>query len=397
MAQKTLVTAEEGVRFHYDLPPEFFKLFLDPATMSYSCAYFRDADTSLEEAQQRKLALVARKLALKPGDQLLDIGVGWGNLALYAADLGCRVTGMTLAPEQARYVQEEAARRGLSSRVEILVGEARTLPFPSRSFDKVATIGATEHIEDLGTLFAEVARIITPQGLLLQHAMTASKAPDASTIETDFLRQHIFPVGRLKSLTEYVTAMESAGLEVIDVHNITDNYALTLHRWLRNLESAGPQAALAIGVPVERFRAQLLFLAGCCVTFAEGHTLCYQELARRMEHGAYRNPLQAGRERYALDDGPSQPIPPPVYSRPLVEVEVGSGMSLWVEGIDGSLQLGAPPRQPDCKLSLGAETLDDIRASRLPFVDAYLGGLITVEGDPIAAVQVRSALLALAS
>ena len=141
----------EGIRFHYDLPPEFFRLFLDHPTMSYSCAYFRDGEGSLEEAQLRKLELIARKLQLQPGDRVLDIGLGWGNMALFAAERGCRVVGMTLAPEQAGYVRGEARRRGLADRVEVLVEEARTLPFPDRSFDKVVTIGATEHIADIAS------------------------------------------------------------------------------------------------------------------------------------------------------------------------------------------------------------------------------------------------------
>src|SRR5450756_2591538 len=112
---------ESGIRFHYDLPPEFFALFLDKATMSYTCAYFRDGNDTLDQAQERKIELVFRKLQLKPGDRVLDIGCGWGNVVLRAAQLGCHVTGLTLAVEQARYVEEEAARRGLSDRVKVVV------------------------------------------------------------------------------------------------------------------------------------------------------------------------------------------------------------------------------------------------------------------------------------
>ena len=387
---------EAGIRFHYDLPPEFFRLFLDRETMSYSCAYFRDGKQNLGEAQRRKLDLVSRKLDLQPGDRVLDIGLGWGNMALNAAQLGCRVVGMTLAPEQARYVREEAKRRGLGDRLQVLVEEARSLPFPDESFDKVVTIGATEHIDDLGTLFREVARVMTAEALFLQHAMTQPAGPEEPSVELDFLKQHIFPVGRMKTLTEYAQAFEEAGLEVIDVHNITDHYTLTLHRWLRNLEAAGQSAATALGVSAERYRAQLLFLAGSCVSFAEGRIFCYQELLRKIDRRRYRRALPAGRDRYALDDGPSQPLPAATHTHPLVEVTVEATLNLWIDDVVGSPQVGPPPRRPDCRLTISRGAFAELASGELSLVDAYLGGLIDIEGDPIAALQLRSALLLLA-
>jgi cyclopropane-fatty-acyl-phospholipid synthase len=386
----------DGIRFHYDLPPDFFKLFLDHSTMSYTCAYFGDGSESLDTAQLRKLELCARKLDLKPGDRLLDIGLGWGNMALFAAELGCDVTGMTLAPEQAHYVEEEARRRGLQARIHVLVEEARTLPFPDASFDKVVMIGATEQVADIATLFKDVHRVLADGGLCLQHSITASAEPSTPSPELDFMVRHIFPTGRLKTLGEYIKVFESAFLEVIDVHDMTDSYPLTLHHWLRNLERNGEAAAVALGVPAERWRAQRLFLAGCIVSFTEGHSFLYQELMRKTFPGRYRQPLPGGRERTALADPPSRPLPSPVYAKPLVQLRVGDSTSLWVEGLGGAPQPGDPPREPDCTLLVSAETMARVTTGKLQLIDAFLSGLVDVEGDILAAAQLASTLLKLA-
>jgi cyclopropane-fatty-acyl-phospholipid synthase len=386
---------ESGIRFHYDLPPEFFALFLDKTTMSYTCAYFRDGNDTLDQAQERKIEMVFRKLQLKPGDRVLDIGCGWGNVVLRAAQLGCQVTGLTLAVEQARYVEAEAARRGLSDRVRVVVQEARELPFEDASFDKIVTIGATEQIADIDLLFKEVSRVLTDEGLCLEHSIKASNEPDDMTPELEFMTRHIFPTGHVKRLGEYINAFEAAGLEVVDVHNMTDNYPLTLRRWQHNLEHAGEAAAAAVGVPGDRYRAQRLFLAGCIVAFAEAHSFLYQEVVRKTTPGVYRQTLAAGRESFRLDDPPSAPLPSPLIDNPLVSLEVRGGMGMWVEGVGGSLQSGAPPRHPDCQLSVDATTMQKVISGEMQVIDAYLGGLIDIEGELLAAVQVGSALLSL--
>lgn len=388
---------ESGIRFHYDLPPEFFALFLDKATMSYTCAYFQDGSDSLDAAQERKIALVFHKLQLKPGDRVLDIGCGWGNVVLRAAQLGCQVTGLTLAVEQARYVEAEAARRGLSDRVKVVVQEARELPFDDASFDKVVTIGATEQIADIDVVFREVSRVMTDEGLCLQHSITASNEPYVMTPDLEFMIKHIFPTGRVKPLGEYINSFEAAGLEVVDVHNMTDNYPLTLRHWQRNLEAAGEAAAAAVGVPGDRYRAQRLFLAGCIVAFSEGHSFLYQEVVRKTTPGKNRITLPAGRAGYELDDPPGKPLPSPLIENPVVALEVRGGAGMWVDGVGGTVQPGEPPRPPDCRLSVAGETMQRVVSGELQIIDAYLDGLIDVEGDLLAAVQVGSALLALTS
>jgi hypothetical protein len=238
---------------------------------------------------------------------------------------------------------------------------------------------------------------MTPEALFLQHAMTRPAGPEESSPELDFLKRYIFPVGRIKTMTEYLAALEEARMEVIDVHSITDSYTHTLQHWLCNLEAAGVDSAAVLGVPPQRYRAQLLFLAGSCVSFAEGRIFCYQELVRKIDPAPKRRPLPAGRDRYALDDPPSRPLPLPTHPHPLVEVQVVDSMSLWVEGAGGTLQAGPPPRRPDCRITVEPSVFGELTAGRLSMPDAYLDGLISFEGDPIAALQVRSALLAFAT
>jgi cyclopropane-fatty-acyl-phospholipid synthase len=396
MAEQMLSEVEAGIRFHYDLPPEFFQLFLDRPTMSYTCAYFRDAHTSLEEAQRRKLELVARKLQLKPGDHLLDIGLGWGNMAFVALERGCHVTGITLAQEQAAFVRGEAERRGYSDRLEIVIEEAGRLPFPDATFDNVVTIGATEQTEDIELLFQEVSRVMRDDALFLQHSMTAPYEPVVPSPEAEFLQANIFPTGRIKPLRTYLRAFEEAHLEVVDVHDITDHYPHTLERWLRNLEASGADAATAVGVPAERWRAQRLFLAGCIAVFDESHILCYQELLRRVSPGRPRRPLPASRSWLRLDDGPSQPLMSPAPRQPVVELRVGEEMRFWVEGGAGPLVPGAPPREPDCTLAVSSQSLQQVVSGEVSLADAYLRGDIDVQGNLVAAVQVRLALMGLA-
>jgi cyclopropane-fatty-acyl-phospholipid synthase len=385
-----------GIQHHYDLPPEFFRLFLDRETMSYTCAYFSDGRDTIEAAQRRKLELVARKLELKPGDRVLDIGLGWGNMALLAAEMGCTVTGITLAENQAKYVLDEASRRGFGDRVQVLVEEARSLPFADASFDKVVTIGATEQIADIRTLFQHVARVMTDDGLCLQHSITRSTEPVLPSPELEFMVRHIFPTGALKTLGEYVDAFEDADLEVLDVHDMSDHYPLTLERWLYRLEEAGEQAVTAIGVPVDRYRAQRLFLAGCIVAFAEGHCFLYQELVRKRLSGRYRRPLPAGRERLELPVGqPAAFLPQPWLENPLVAVDVDDRPMLWMELANPVPVPGEPPRQPDCRIKLGSALMTRLAAGESDLATAYMEGEVEAEGNLVAALQMTSTLLAM--
>jgi len=298
----------EGIQFHYDLPAEFFRYFLDEG-MNYTCAYFRHPEEPLDQAQQNKLALICRKLQLKPGDHVLDIGCGWGNFAFYAAEqFGCRVTGITLSNAQVEFIRHKAQKTGLSSKVEAIPMHALEMSFPLGNFDKVVTIGAIEHIPHLKKMFAECANILKDEGLMLVHGMTkpwqlrqrALDGEEDTSEESRFLTENIFPVGEMISLTELIGALEPNNFEVLDVHNITDHYTLTLQNWLENLQKNEETIKDKGIVDISRLRAQMLFLAGCVESFQENRVLCYQALARKIRPDEVRVPLALSRKNLDL-------------------------------------------------------------------------------------------------
>jgi cyclopropane-fatty-acyl-phospholipid synthase len=273
---------KEGLDYHYSLSNGFFKSFLDGPTLSYTCCCFLRRDERLEEAARHKLELSARKLDLARGDRVLDLGCGWGSFALYAAEeRGCRVTAVNLAGEQVRYLREEVARRGLSGRIEVLETDGARLEV-SRPWDKVAVIGMSEHVEDKPAFFRRLAQYTRPGGLLLFHSiMTPRPVEELSDGGSwEFLKKHIFPVGFLKPLGFHVAGLEEESFEILDVESLTDHYALTCEKWLRNLE-AQEEKLVADGV-VDRatIRYYKLYLAGSSKSFAGNHNHIYQILAR---------------------------------------------------------------------------------------------------------------------
>lgn len=298
-----------GIEFHYDLPPAFFRLFLDP-TMSYSCHYFLTPGDSLAQAALNKLELVAHKVQLTAADRVLDVGCGWGSFVLWAAaTYGCHVTGVTLSPRQAEYVRQEAETRGLGDRVAIHVMHANEMTFPDHSFDKIVTIGAIEHIEDLTGLWRDCRRILRdgPDARLLAHGMTVpvavgreDRASPRLSGEDSFIQEYIFPVGRFRHQHEVIRSLEVNDFEILDVENITDHYTRTLQHWLDNLLAHAGDLGAGTGVPAERFRAQLLFLAGSIERFSENGILCYQTLTRKIAVGTPRDPLPATRADWLL-------------------------------------------------------------------------------------------------
>ena len=302
----------EGIQFHYDLPPELFKLFLDP-TMSYSCHYFLTPDDTLAQAALNKLELVARKLELRREDRVLDVGCGWGSFLLWAAErFGCHAIGITLSPQQAAYVRREADARGLGPLVDVHVMHANAMTFPAASFDKIVTIGAIEHIADLDGLWRDCARLLRggPDARMLVHGMTVpvaarrdGRAEGQLSGEASFIQEYIFPVGAMTHLHEVIRTLEVNDLEVLDVEAMTDHYTRTMRCWLDNLLANADDPTLPAGVPPERLRAQLLFLAGCVDAFSENRVLCYQTLVRPIAVDAPRRPLPPTRRAFVLEPG----------------------------------------------------------------------------------------------
>lgn len=233
----------QAIAFHYDLPQAFYEQFLD-ANLVYSCAYFVEPGEPLERAQERKLDLICRKLRLSPGMRLLDIGSGWGSLLAHAARrYGTRGVGVTLSRTQAEAGVEWLAREGLAGQVDIRLQDYRDL---DERFDAVASVGMAEHVgpDHLGEYVTAVWRLVTEGGSFLNHCIVLGDADQVRTgRERTFMDAYVFPDGGLVPAWRIVREIERAGFEVLDVEQLRPHYALTLRRWLRNLQAHHDKAA----------------------------------------------------------------------------------------------------------------------------------------------------------
>jgi cyclopropane-fatty-acyl-phospholipid synthase len=273
---------QRGLDFHYSLSNDFFRKFLDAPTLTYTCCYFETPDDSLEVAAENKLRLVARKLALAPGDRVLDLGCGWGNFAFHAAERhGCLVTAVNLAEEQVRFVRDEVARRKLGDRVEV-VHESGTELRVRKPWDKVAVIGMSEHVEDKALLFRKLAEYTRTGGLLLLHSIMCPAPVEKRSDSTSWawLKESIFPVGMVRPLGHHVVGLEAESFEILDVETLTDHYARTCALWLRKLEDAEEEIVASGIASRETVRAFKLYLAGSAKSFEGNHNHIYQVLAR---------------------------------------------------------------------------------------------------------------------
>lgn len=277
------------VRAHYDLPDDFFRLFLD-GRMVYSCAYFADPAQSLEEAQERKLDLVCRKLQLRPGDSFLDVGCGWGALVLWAAmHYGVLAHGITLSKNQAEAARDAVARAGLSGRVTI--EQLHYGDLPESSFDKIASVGMIEHVglPNYRAYFDRLWRALRPGGLLLNHGITL---PPGSPWHAGgpFILSQVFPGADIVDLARTLAVMEQQGFEILDVQSLRPHYALTLREWGRRLTMRRAEAARRVSD--RTLRTWDLFLPGCRRAFAENLVSVHQCLAAKTERsGAWKAPL----------------------------------------------------------------------------------------------------------
>jgi len=233
----------KAIAHHYDVSNEFYALFLDPL-MVYTCAYYRDPDGKLEQAQRDKLDLVCRKLELEAGETLLDIGCGWGSLSIWAAQhYGVRAHGVTLSKAQADYATERIRREGLEGRCTVEYRDYRDLP-PDARFDKIAAVGVIEHvgIPNYPAFFGRVRRRLRDGGLYLNHGIVHEFHWKA-TSQIEFLYRHVFPNGDLAGLSETLTEIERAGFEIMDVEGLRLHYALpSLGRAPARAGRRGPRA-----------------------------------------------------------------------------------------------------------------------------------------------------------
>jgi cyclopropane-fatty-acyl-phospholipid synthase len=273
-----------AIAHHYDVGNDFYALVLGPS-MVYSCAVWDDdlaalaPPAGLDEAQEAKLDLVCRKLGLAPGVRLLDVGCGWGSLALHAArTYGADVVGVTLSVEQAALARERVAAAGLADRVEIRVQDYREVP--DGPFDAVSSVGMAEHVgvAQIPGYLARLHELLRPGGRLLHHAI-AWNAGERSWDADTFIARYVFPDGELLSLGAMVTALEGAGLEVLDVEALRRHYALTLRAWVARLEQHWDEAVAATSEG--RARVWRLYMAASALGFEAGTMGVNQVLVRR--------------------------------------------------------------------------------------------------------------------
>ncbi|MEV8345674.1 cyclopropane-fatty-acyl-phospholipid synthase family protein [Streptomyces niveus] len=282
-----------AISHHYDVGNDFYAMVLGPS-MVYSCAYFAEPGGTLEDAQRDKLDLVCRKLGLSDGDRLLDVGCGWGSMAMHAArEYGAQVTGVTLSREQAAYARKRIAEAGLTDRIEIRVQDYRDVR--DGPYDAISSIGMAEHVgsvryrEYADDLFA----LLRPGGRLLNHQIARRPEKDESQYQIDdFIDAYVFPDGELAPLGRTLSTLEEAGFEARDVESLREHYALTLRHWVRNLEEHWPEAVRATSPG--RARVWRLYMAASALSFEHNRIGVNQILAvRPRESGDASLPLRA--------------------------------------------------------------------------------------------------------
>ena len=267
----------DSIAHHYDVSNDFYRCWLDP-DMVYSCAYFRDPGQSLAAAQRDKLDHICRKLRLHPGQHLLDIGCGWGALAMRAARrYGVTVHGITLSAQQCEHAQARVRAEGLDDRVEIELRDYRDLPRTAR-YDRAVSVGMFEHvgIANLPTYFATVKRVLKPGGLFLNHGIT-NDCGWVGAPSQRFINRYVFPDGELTRVSAVQNSMEQAGFEILDVESLRPHYALTLRRWLESFEDQYETLTALVGERL--YRIWRLYLGGSAHYFRRGRLAVYQILA----------------------------------------------------------------------------------------------------------------------
>ena len=269
----------KAIAHHYDVSNEFYALFLDPL-MVYTCAYYRDPDGKLEQAQQDKLDHVCRKLELTRGETMLDIGCGWGSLAIWAAQhYGVTAHGVTLSRAQAEYATARIRAEGLADRCRVDHLDYRDLP-PEIMFDKIAAVGVIEHvgIANYPAFFSSVRARLKDGGLYLNHGIV-HEFHWKPTSQTEFLTRHVFPNGDLAGLSQTLTEIERARFEILDVEGLRLHYARTCRQWVERLRARADEAVALAGERI--YRTWLLYLTCSAVAFEGGSIGLYQVLTRK--------------------------------------------------------------------------------------------------------------------
>jgi len=265
-----------SISHHYDVSNDFYKLWLDPQVI-YSCAYFRDEQQSLADAQCDKLDHICRKLRLQPGQQLLDIGCGWGALICWAAKhYGVFSHGITLSQQQFDYAQQHIRELGLQEKVSVELRDYRDMPTDVQ-YDRIVSVGMFEHVgvKNFPLYFGMVKSLLKDGGLFLNHGITNDSGWQKTDL-TRFINHYVFPDGELARMSDVSLAMEQAGFEVLDVESLRRHYAMTLRHWVKALEQ-NREAAIAESSDAT-YRLWRLYMAGSAYFFEQGSINVYQLL-----------------------------------------------------------------------------------------------------------------------
>ena len=281
-----------AISHHYDISNDFYRLVLGPA-MTYSCAYFETPESSLEDAQRDKHELICRKLRLQAGERLLDVGCGWGTLAIHAASrFGIRVVGVTLSEPQAELAEKRASEAGVGHLVAIRVQDERDVD--DGPYDAISSVGMFEHVgaERLSQYFGHLRELLRPQGRLLNHGISRPPSRTGRFRRSSFIDRYVFPDGELHEVGSVVSTIQHSGLEVRDVESLREHYAQTLRKWVANLEANRDEAVRLVGEP--RYRIWRLYMSGAARNFDAGRTQVHQILAVRSDGGRSGLPLRRG-------------------------------------------------------------------------------------------------------
>ncbi|MGH3679302.1 MAG: class I SAM-dependent methyltransferase [Natronosporangium sp.] len=289
-----------AIAHHYDVSNRFYEWLLGPS-MAYTCALYPDPDTTLEQAQFAKHDLVARKLGLRPGQRLLDVGCGWGGMVVHAArHYGVRALGVTLSRKQAEWAQKQIAESGLSELAEVRHLDYRDVP--ETGFDAVSSIGLTEHIgkAQLPGYFRFLHDKLVPGGRLLNHCITRPNNLEPAARKRHFINRYIFPDGELEAVGHLISVMHDIGFEVRHEENLREHYARTLTGWSSNLDAHWEASVAEVGLG--RARTWRLYLVGSRIGFERNQIQLHQVLCARPDaDGRSHAPLRPTWEPPATD------------------------------------------------------------------------------------------------
>ena len=286
----------EAIRYHYDVSNDFYALWLD-RNMVYSCGYFKSGDEDIHTAQEQKLDHICRKLRLRPGDKLLDIGCGWGGLVRWATKhYGVDATGITLSRNQHALASARIRVDGLENRCRVLLQDYRDVPGKG-VYDKISSVGMFEHVglKNLPLYFGVIRRLLKDGGIAMNHGIT-SVDPDSRTVGLgggDFVEKYVFPHGELPHVSLALREMAAAGLEVMDVETLRLHYGKTLWQWSERLEANLERAREYAGE--KRLRIWHTYLAGCAHAFDQRWVSIHQMLAVKSDNPT-TNPLPWSRD-----------------------------------------------------------------------------------------------------